>query len=108
MPHALHHLVTAPWPRRDDAHWPASLAQEGFVHLCTAAQLPGVRARFYAAVPVTIWTLDAEALDDVRFEDTYGHGSYPHLYGPIPVGAVLAETPWPVGAPCPIPDDDAP
>ncbi|MGN6692758.1 MAG: DUF952 domain-containing protein, partial [Aquihabitans sp.] len=39
--------------------------------------------------------LDRDALGDVRFveEDSYGSGqAFPHVYGPIPVSAVVDTT----------------
>ncbi len=70
---------------------PASLESEGFVHLSEAAQLPDSIARhFVGVVDLVVLRLDASALDDVRYEDLYGHGVFPHLYGPVPLDAVLS------------------
>jgi uncharacterized protein (DUF952 family) len=68
-----------------DAAWqPRSLHAEGFIHLCTPAQLAGVRQRFFAAKDMVVLLLDAHAVTQhVRMEDTYGHGVFPHLYAPL-------------------------
>ena len=81
---------------------PPSLATQGFVHLCTKAQLAGVRERFYRDAPVVVLVLDAAKLDVApRWEDTMVHGVFPHLYTGIPRGAVAAEVPLAAGAALP-------
>ncbi|MBG0823204.1 DUF952 domain-containing protein [Planomonospora sp. ID91781] len=84
-----------------------TLEQEGFIHACAdRAQLDGVAGRFYRGVtePLTLLTVDPRGLD-VRMEapaapDT-GTGpapasteTFPHVYGPIPVRAVVSATPF--------------
>lgn len=73
---------------------PASLRSEGFVHCSFADQLPGTLRRHFAGVPdLLVLELDASRFHDVlRVEDTTGDGeSFPHLYGPVPIDAVVAE-----------------
>lgn len=87
------HVMTvadhATW-RRGEAWKPASLTKEGFVHLCFPSQVEMVRARFYANVPIVVAVLDMAKLGSpLVVEDSYGHGAYPHLYGPIPATAVV-------------------
>lgn len=75
-----------------DAYRPASLDAEGFVHLCRAEQVADVRRRHFAGQRVRALVLDAARLEaPVVEEDLYGHGAFPHLYGPIPADAVVAE-----------------
>jgi uncharacterized protein (DUF952 family) len=74
-----------------------SLGEVGFVHTSTAAQLPGVAERFYAdAGPLVVLAVDVPACElggsPVRWDDVDGD-LYPHVYGPIPVAAVVAELP---------------
>ena len=68
-----------------------TLEQEGFIHLSTAAQLPGVLDRFYADIrdQVVVLRIDPRALPAhaVRF-DLVGAEVYPHLYAPLPRDAV--------------------
>ncbi|MDF0531578.1 DUF952 domain-containing protein [Tsukamurella sp. 8F] len=93
----------------------AVLEDVGFVHCSTAEQWPGVRARFYADVPddaLVLLSIDeARVPAEVRWEppvpDRPGAGSaasgpnkpgpelFPHVYGPIPVAAVVAAEPLP-------------
>ncbi len=74
------------------------LAEVGFVHMSTAAQLPGVIAFLYgdvAASDVVLLVVDLPCLAaagvDVRWELVEGAATaFPHAYGPIPVTAVVA------------------
>jgi uncharacterized protein (DUF952 family) len=71
-----------------------SLDDVGFIH-CSAdeAQAAGVVAAFYADVdePLVVLHIDpARTGAEVRVE-----GGFPHLYGPLPVDAVVAVVPWP-------------
>ena len=74
------------------------MAEVGFVHAATAAQVPGVAARYYADVtePLVLLVLDVDALEaagsPVRWEET-PDGVFPHVYGPVPVAAVVAVRP---------------
>jgi uncharacterized protein (DUF952 family) len=81
---------------------PASLDDEGFVHCSTADQLPGVVARFYAGVAdLLVLSVDVERLHaELRWEPpAHAHDDpaerFPHVYGPLPVTAVVAVEPWP-------------
>lgn len=74
----------------------ASLEEVGFVHCSTAEQWRGVRERFYADVPaeeLVLLTIDPTGLD-VRYEPPVPGGAggelFPHVYGAIPVSAVVA------------------
>lgn len=85
-----------------------TLAEQGFVHASTREQVDGVARAFYADVtePMVLLELDAAALEaagsPVRWEDVPGASSpFPHVYGPVPVQAVLAVTPFVVGDPVP-------
>lgn len=79
----------------------AGLAEVGFVHACTQAQLPGVLERFYRDVDLAGFVLlvvDVEACEAagsaVRWEVPDGASeAFPHLYGPIPAGAVAEVRP---------------
>lgn len=80
-----------------------SLDTEGFIHCATADQLDGVRSRFYAGRDdYLIVTVDTDLLDDVecRWEaPSHPDGSpnttaeaadrFPHIYGGIPLDAVV-------------------
>jgi uncharacterized protein (DUF952 family) len=74
-----------------------SLAEEGFVHCAHAHQWQRVRDRFYADVhePLLLLTIDTDLLDAPVVEEPGEPGSderFPHVYGAIPLGAVVAVT----------------
>ena len=101
----LLHLVT-----RDDwatatgeALVPPSLAQQGFVHLSTPAQvaLPATRL-FRGRTDVLLLVLDPEKLGaEVRWEPGLPGDPpdmrFPHLYGALPLAAVSATLDYPPG-----------
>lgn len=76
----------------------ASLAEVGFVHASYPEQLPGVVAAVYAQAheEMVVLEIDVTRLGEatpVRVEpgdpDDPGAERYPHLYGPLPVDAVV-------------------
>lgn len=73
-----------------------TLEQEGFVHAAYAEQIPGVLQRYYADLeePLSLLTIDPALVGvPVVAEDLTGGGElFPHIYGPIPVAAVIAVT----------------
>ena len=88
-----------------------TLAEEGFIHASTPAQVDGVARRYYVDVqdPLVLLEIDVAALEasgsPVRWEQVPGQDDpYPHVYGPVPVGAVRAVTPWALGDPVPPPE----
>ncbi|WP_353647534.1 DUF952 domain-containing protein [Nakamurella sp. A5-74] len=74
-----------------------TLSDEGFIHLCDATQRAGVWQRFWSGIdePVVLLTVDTVRLDPpVVRENTHGGAElFPHLYGPLPVAAVLSVDP---------------
>ncbi len=68
------------------------LADEGFIHCSTSAQWPTVRALFYADVEeLLLLHIDEQALGaEVVYEQLGGAPEpFPHIYGPIPLDAVV-------------------
>ena len=99
----------------DGAVRPPSLASVGFVHLSTPdqagtpAQAPGPLCKHRDLVLLVV---DPQRLSDpVRMEPGVptdpGGMLFPHLYGPLPVSAVVAVVPYrpPVRPVLPAPDD---
>ncbi|MEU5880870.1 DUF952 domain-containing protein [Spirillospora sp. NPDC047279] len=76
-----------------------TLAEEGFIH-CSAdlSQAKGVLDRFYTAVDpadLVLLTIDVAKLGaEVRHEPADGQ-LFPHIYGPIPLPAVIDVRPVP-------------
>ncbi|MCE9621050.1 MAG: DUF952 domain-containing protein [Actinomycetia bacterium] len=68
------------------------LAQEGYIHCSTAEQWPGVVERFYAdATELLLLHVDESQLDAPLVYEQLGDApeSFPHVYGPIPITAVV-------------------
>lgn len=77
-----------------------TLADEGFIHCSLSRQVPPVAESFYAdldADDLVVLRIDPALLGatEVRFEPPAPHVTehFPHLYGPLPVTAVVAELP---------------
>jgi uncharacterized protein (DUF952 family) len=73
-----------------------TLAEEGFIHCSFVEQVDATAARFYADVDdAVLLRIDPGRLPTpVVVEDLYGTGEeFPHVYGPIPVRAVVEVRP---------------
>jgi uncharacterized protein (DUF952 family) len=75
-----------------------TLDEVGFVHCALPHQLAGVAERYYDDLPdeeLVVLELDEDRLGaPVRHEAMVPGGErFPHVYGPIPVGAVLRAAP---------------
>lgn len=69
------------------------LADEGFIHCSTAEQWPGARSRFYADCTLLVLLHIDESLlgsSPVVYEKVGdAPAEFPHVYGPIPLVAVV-------------------
>jgi uncharacterized protein (DUF952 family) len=74
-------------------------ARDGFIHFSTAAQVRETAARHFAgAADLMLIAVEAAALGGaVRWEVSRGGDLFPHLYGPLPLAAVLWAKPLPLG-----------
>ncbi|MBN9610409.1 MAG: hypothetical protein BGO26_08195 [Actinobacteria bacterium 69-20] len=83
-----------------------TLADEGFIHCSHPGQVGGVFNAFYADVtePVVLLSIDPSLLDVPVVDEMAMPGSapgssgaelFPHVYGPLPVAAVIAVHPYP-------------
>jgi len=72
---------------------------DGYIHFSTAAQVAETAARHFAGVSgLVLVAVDADALGAaLRFEPSRGGALFPHLYGPLPMAAVLWAKPLPLG-----------
>ncbi len=70
---------------------PADFHREGFIHCCTAAQLPGVIERYFQGKSgLVLLTLDEPKLSAaLKFEPATGGELFPHLYGGINRDAIV-------------------
>jgi uncharacterized protein (DUF952 family) len=57
--------------------------RDGFIHMSTAEQAGGTRAKHYADVPdLVVAAFDANALSgSIRWEPSRGGALFPHIYG---------------------------
>lgn len=108
-PERIHHLaVAAEWDAAVARGGPyerstidASLAEEGFIHCSLAEQVRGTADRYYQGRrDILLLTIDtAKVGAPVVVEDLLGRGTaFPHIYGPLPLDAVISATPVPLGA----------
>jgi uncharacterized protein (DUF952 family) len=67
-----------------------SLAEEGFIHCSLPHQLRAVAEAVYRdADDLVVLVIDSTRLPSpVRYEGADGGEQYPHIYGPVPAGAV--------------------
>ncbi|WRZ90663.1 DUF952 domain-containing protein [Streptomyces sp. NBC_01007] len=84
-----------------------TLQEEGFIHCSLRHQLPAVAAMVYGSYAgpdeLVVLVVDAERLEvPVRFEALKPGGEeFPHIYGPIPVEAVVDTEVWDRGGAAP-------
>ncbi len=72
---------------------------DGFIHFSTAEQAPETAAKWFAGRDdLTLAAVDAEALGGaLRWEPSRGGALFPHLYGPLPMSAVVWSRPLLLG-----------
>jgi uncharacterized protein (DUF952 family) len=73
-----------------------TLAEQGFIHCSRRHQLRGVADEYYAdADDLVLLVIDSTQVPSpIRYEaPADGAEEYPHIYGPLPAGAVAAVVP---------------
>jgi uncharacterized protein (DUF952 family) len=72
---------------------------DGYIHFSTAAQAPETAARHFAGkVGLVVLEVEGDDLGEaLRWEPSRGGDLFPHLYGDLPVAAVLRVLPAPLG-----------
>jgi uncharacterized protein (DUF952 family) len=74
-----------------------TLEQEGFIHCSYAHQVEATAARFYGDLDeLVLLRIDRSRLDAAVVDEPPAPGAelFPHVYGPIPVAAVVDAVPW--------------
>jgi len=73
---------------------PVDLA-DGYIHLSTASQLAETLDKHFAGqADLHLVTVDLAVLDEtLRWEPSRGGALFPHIYGPLPMDAVIAYGP---------------
>jgi uncharacterized protein (DUF952 family) len=68
-----------------------SLRTEGFIHLSTKEQVPGVLERYYQNVPdlLLLHVNPMQLLHELIYEVSTNNERFPHLYGPLNKDAVM-------------------
>jgi uncharacterized protein (DUF952 family) len=104
----VYHIATrADWERAlADGSYTRStvdrtLAEEGFIHASQESQVARTANKFYRGVPGDLLLLVIDAglvAAEVRYEEVPGAElPFPHIYGPLNTGAVLAAVPLRAG-----------
>ena len=104
--HVFHVALAADWKAAQEAgdyrvsSLGRTLAEEGFLHASFAHQWPGVLSAYYAEVqdPLVLLEIDPDLLDvplvvEAPAGAEPGADEFPHVYGPLPVAAVVAVRP---------------
>jgi uncharacterized protein (DUF952 family) len=101
-----HIAAAADWDqaRRDGQYTTSTrgvtLAEQGYIHASTAGQVAGVANAFYRDAPdLVLLVIDTERVGSpIRYETPPGGDqAYPHIYGPLEAGAVVATHPFAPG-----------
>ena len=73
---------------------------DGFIHFSTAEQALETATKWFAGRgDLILAAIHAEALGkNLRWEPSRGGALFPHLYGPLPMSAVVWSRPLPLGA----------
>lgn len=75
-----------------------TLAEEGFIHCSTRAQVEATANRFYGDVDeLVLLTIDPlKVTADIRWEPPAPglDELFPHIYGPLPIAAVVTTNYW--------------
>lgn len=100
-PHIYHLALRHAWEVASEEREPyrrstidRSLDDEGFIHCSYRDQVQGVADRFYGGrTDVLLLTIDTSKVEaEVRAEN-----GFPHIYGPVPIEAVVRVEPVPWG-----------
>ena len=103
MTFIYHIAAAADWERavRDGQYTMSTrgltLAEQGFIHASTAAQVALVANSFYRDVPdLLLLVIDPDLVGpEIRDEHVPGRADpYPHIYGPLNIDAVVEARPF--------------
>ncbi|NBB52322.1 DUF952 domain-containing protein [Rhizobium sp. CRIBSB] len=78
---------------RSAGHYAGSVVDraDGYIHMSTAAQLPGTAGKHYAGLDaLVLLTVSLEELGpELKWEPSRGGELFPHLYADLPLAAVI-------------------
>lgn len=97
-PDIIYHIVDKKsWKEyaRAGSYSPPSIEEEGFIHCSTASELENTANRHFKGKNGLLLILisTAQVRSTIKFEDTSGHGIFPHIYGSLNLDAVLDTIP---------------
>jgi uncharacterized protein (DUF952 family) len=96
-----HFCPEATWAQaqHEGAYTADTLATEGFIHLSRAEQLHlPANALVRGRTDLVLLEVDEDLLPQPAVDEDGGDGMlFPHLYGPLPLDAVVAVHPFPPG-----------
>jgi uncharacterized protein (DUF952 family) len=87
--------------KRSDAFRGAPVdLRDGFIHFSTSEQVRETAAKHFAgSADLMLVAVEVAALGDaLKWEVSRGGDLFPHLYGPLPLAAVLWAKPLPLGS----------
>lgn len=89
----IYHLTSrAAWAKAqvEKVYVHESLAREGFIHCSTGEQLEATANRYFKSEPsILVLVIDPKKVKaEIKVEQS-AHGWYPHIYGTLPVEAVI-------------------
>ncbi|MDY7106840.1 MAG: DUF952 domain-containing protein [Actinomycetota bacterium] len=96
----LHITTRSAWGDARAAYRAASLDDEGFIHCSWPHQVVATTERWYAdADDLVLLVIQPDRVRPVlREEASTGGEPFPHVYGPVPVDAVIDVVDWRRGA----------
>lgn len=103
MPNLIYHMCrTEEWEAAQPAGSYSGSSQDladGFIHFSTAGQVIGSAAKHRAGQDgLVLLAVDGDVLGEaLKWEPSRGGALFPHLYGELPVSAVLRTDPLPLG-----------
>jgi len=101
--HLYHAAIPEEWERARDAGAYSvstrnrSLDDEGFIHCSYRHQVEQVTNTFYSDLPdLVLLEIDPTQLNVAVIDENSDGGEelFPHVYGPVPLHAVVAAHPW--------------
>jgi uncharacterized protein (DUF952 family) len=101
---AIYHIASAAQVEqaaRAGQYVPAAFATEGFIHCSHAHQVKGVAQAYFAGQrDLVLVEIDPSKLTCPVLDENLSGGSdlYPHIYGPLPMAAVISVRELPCGA----------
>ena len=73
--------------------------RDGFIHFSTAVQVAGTAAKHFAGIEdlLLLYVDTAKLGNKLKWEPSRGGALFPHLYGDLPLTAIIRVEPLPLG-----------